>query len=108
MISYKLEFEEIFEFDPVMPVQLFSRACSDTRPIFLTDQFLSQIANLPPQELADLIVEDLRHGSLMSSDSLRLFYMLMDFNDFNRMMMLAAQNNDKPSDYWDHDFHLDY
>lgn len=107
MIGYKLELEEIFEFDPVMPVQLFSRACNNTRPIFLTEDFLVKLAKMPPEELADQIVEDLRHGNEISSDSLRLYYMLMDFNDFNRMMMLAAQHKDRSHNYSEYSVFLD-
>lgn len=101
MIGYKLELEEIAEFDPVMPVQLFSRAFKDQRPIFLTDELLIKLAQMPPEELADLIVEDLRHGNECSSDSLRLYYMLMDFNDFNRMMILAANNKGRNKNFWE-------
>lgn|GEM_PF-1454322 len=97
-VRFSFDVREDFEFLPQAPEQFFVRAMCSEVPLYLTDQFLSRISQIGPDELVDKIINDLHKDSSDTDPTLRWFYLMMDFqDDFPRLMqLLASRDRAKP------------
>ena len=92
MNSFSFTFEEPFEFAPRMPEELLVKAMHSTRPIFLTDHFMSQVALTKPDAVVKEMVRDLHRDADPddTAEVLRWHYLFMDFEqDFPRLLLMA-------------------
>ncbi len=93
-VRFSFDVQEDFEFLPQIPEQFFVRAMCSEVPLYLTDQFLSEISQIGPDELVDKIISDLHKDSSETDPTLRWFYLMMDFqDDFPRLMQLLASRD---------------
>ena len=93
-VRFSFDVQEDFEFLPQVPEQFFVRAMCSEVPLYLTDQFLSEISQIGPDELVDKIINDLHKDSSDTDPTLRWFYLMMDFqDDFPRLMQLLASRD---------------
>jgi hypothetical protein len=93
MHSFSFSFEEPFEFRPTMPEELLVKAMHSTRPLFLTADFMAQVARTRPEAVVREMVRDLHRDSDPDDtvEMLRWHYLFMDFEfDFPRLMMMSA------------------
>jgi hypothetical protein len=93
MNTYQFDWiDDGFEFTAKMPEELLVKAMSSTRPIFLTDDFMSKVAATSPEDVVRELVSDLHRDADPddAGDVLRWHYLFMDFErDFPRLLMLS-------------------
>jgi len=94
---FSMSFREDFEFSPQSPEQFFVRAMESGEPIYITDEFLTRVGSISPDELVDKIIADLHRDSAEepTDPTLQWFYLFMDFReDFPRLMQLLSERTE--------------
>lgn len=99
MKIYNYSLGEEFEFSARMPEEFFVKAMQATRPLFVTEDFMSRISSMTPDEVVREMMSDLHNDTdpNMTSETLRWHYLFMDFmNDFPRLMSMQQSTADSP------------
>jgi hypothetical protein len=82
---------EEFEFSARMPEEFFVKAMQATRPLFITEDFMTRVSSMAPDEVVRQLMHDLHNETdpNQTSEVLRWHYLFMDFmNDFPRLMLM--------------------
>ncbi|GEM_PF-5676142 len=75
----------------VVPQELVARAMAEEQGVFLTEELVRRAQEITPEELIELMYEDLhRDRREETPEILRYFYLLMDFeHDLPRLLAMA-------------------
>lgn len=82
---------EEFEFSARMPEEFFVKAMQATRPLFITEDFMTRVSSMAPDEVVRELMHDLHNETdpNQTSELLRWHYLFMDFmNDLPRLMLM--------------------
>ena len=100
MNTYQFDWtDDGFEFSGRMPEELLVKAMNSTRPIFLTDEFMTKLAAVTAEQVVRDMITDLHRDSDAddTGDVLRWHYLFMDFErDFPRLMAMQPPRDEAP------------
>jgi hypothetical protein len=88
---YQYSLGEEFEFSARMPEEFFVKAMQATRPLFITEDFMTRVSSMAPDDVVRELMHDLHNETdpNQTSELLRWHYLFMDFmNDFPRLMLM--------------------